>query len=235
MTTVLNRARGAALASVAALSLLCGAPAASAVIITWAASLSGPSESPPNGSPGIGSTRVDYDTVANTMRVRTTFSGLLGNTTASHVHAATGVAGVGTAGVATQTPSFTGFPLGVKSGSMDTTFNMALASSFNSSYITANGGTPASALAALIAAMDAGKAYLNIHSSSFGGGEIRGFLTRVPSCPPDFDGDGFLTGDDFDAFVVAFESGSISSDFDGDGFVTGEDFDAYVVSFEAGC
>ena len=26
-----------------------------------------------------------------------------------------------------------------------------------------------------------------------------------------------------------------SSDFDGDGFVTGDDFDAYVLAFEAGC
>lgn len=64
-----------------------------------------------------------------------TFSGLLGNTTASHIHAATAVAGVGTAGVATQTPSFSGFPLGVKAGAMDTTFDMTLASSFNASYI----------------------------------------------------------------------------------------------------
>jgi len=59
--------------------------------------------------------------------------------------------------------------------------------------------------------------------------------TFNPCCPADFDGDGFLTGDDFDAFVAAFELGDIVSDFDGDGFVTGEDFDAFVAAFEAGC
>jgi len=51
----------------------------------------------------------------------------------------------------------------------------------------------------------------------------------------DFDGDTFVTGEDFDAFVAAFEGGDGTSDFNGDGFVTGEDFDAYVATFEAGC
>ncbi len=54
-------------------------------------------------------------------------------------------------------------------------------------------------------------------------------------CPSDFDGDGFVTGDDFDAFVAAFELGQISSDFNKDGFVTGDDFDAFVAAFESGC
>ena len=32
----------------------------------------------------------------------------------------------------------------------------------------------------LISAIASGQAYLNIHSSTFGGGEIRGFLVPVP-------------------------------------------------------
>ncbi len=56
-----------------------------------------------------------------------------------------------------------------------------------------------------------------------------------PTCPADFNGDGFVTGDDFDAFVIEFEAGNISADFDADGFVTGDDFDAYVLAFEVGC
>ncbi len=54
-------------------------------------------------------------------------------------------------------------------------------------------------------------------------------------CPSDFNGDGFVTGDDFDLYVVAFEAGSIGADIDRDGFVTGDDFDAYVLAFETGC
>jgi hypothetical protein len=54
-------------------------------------------------------------------------------------------------------------------------------------------------------------------------------------CTADFDFDGFLTFEDFDAFVGAFEAGSASADFNSDGFLTFEDFDAFVSSFEAGC
>jgi len=51
----------------------------------------------------------------------------------------------------------------------------------------------------------------------------------------DFDHDGFVVGDDYDAFSDAFAIGAISADFNRDGFVNGEDFDAYIVAFENGC
>lgn len=131
-------------------------------------------------SPGTGFTTVTYDSVAQTLAVDVTFSDLLGTTTAAHIHATTAVAGTGTAGVATQTPFFIGFPIGVTSGTYSHTFDLTDAGSFNASFVTANGGTAASAEAALAAALGDGKAYLNIHSSVFGGGEIRGFLVPVP-------------------------------------------------------
>jgi hypothetical protein len=124
--------------------------------------------------------KVDLDATAHTMHVHVTFSGLLGTTTASHIHAATLVAGTGTAGVATTTPYFAGFPIGVTAGTYDNTLDMTQASSYNPAYITANGGTTTSAEAALALAMAAGTSYLNVHSSSFPGGEIRGFLSPVP-------------------------------------------------------
>jgi hypothetical protein len=55
------------------------------------------------------------------------------------------------------------------------------------------------------------------------------------ACGGDFNGDDFLSFEDFDAFVSAFEAGSEAADFDGDGFLTFEDFDAFVSAFEAGC
>jgi hypothetical protein len=151
-----------------------------AAIYTFDANLDGPSESPPNVSPGTGFADVIFDTTANTMQVDVTFSGLLGPTTASHIHSATASPGTGTAGVATTTPYFVGFPIGVTSGTYNNTLDMTLASSYNPSFITANGGTAASAESALLASMLADKAYLNIHTSVFAGGEIRGFLTLVP-------------------------------------------------------
>ena len=147
-----------------------------AVELTYTAVLNGANESPPNESLGTGSAQVDINTVTHMMHVFASFSGLTGNTTACHIHAPTAVAGTGTAGVATTTPTFAGFPLGVKFGVYDVILDMTLASSYNPSYITANGGTTAGAEAALFAALAANKAYFNIHSSSFGGGEIRGFL-----------------------------------------------------------
>lgn len=160
-----------ALVLVAALS---GFAVANAAVTTYTCLLDGPSESPPNASPGTGYSIVDVDPVAHTMRVRIVFSGLVGNTTASHIHAPTAVAFTGTAGVTTTTPTFAGFPLGVTAGNYDNTLDMTLASSYNPSFVSAQGSI-ANAEAAIFAAIAAGKAYVNVHSSSFGGGEIRGF------------------------------------------------------------
>jgi hypothetical protein len=129
-----------------------------------------------NPSLGTGWAYVSYDDAGQTMQVTATFSDLLAGVTAAHIHAATAVANAGTAGVATQTPTFVGFPSGVTSGSYSNIFDMTLASSFRAGFITANGGTAASASAALLAAMLAEKSYFNIHTTAFPGGEIRGFL-----------------------------------------------------------
>src|SRR3954451_10054954 len=153
--------------------------ACSANTIIYGASLSGAIEVPPNASLGTGTALVTIDDVANTMRVQVTFSGLTGTTTASHIHCCTSAAGTGTAGVATTTPTFPGFPLGVTSGTYDQTFDLGLASTYNPAFVTAQGGV-AQAELALLTAMAADKTYLNVHSSFATGGEIRGFLVPVP-------------------------------------------------------
>lgn len=159
------------------------AQASFAATITYNVALSGPNESPANPSPGTGSGTVIFNDVTHMMDINVSFSGLTGTTTASHIHAATTTAGTGTSGVATTTPSFAGFPLGVTSGTFSSTLDLTLSSSYNPSYVTANGGTTATAEAALEAAALAGKAYFNIHTSTFGGGEIRGFLTATSATP----------------------------------------------------
>jgi len=162
-----------------ALAFVFSASIASAQLV-YDAFLSGPNESPANASPGTGFAEVTYNPLLHTLQVHVTFSGLTGTTTASHIHAATLLPGQGTAGVATTTPYFAGFPIGVTSGTYDNTLDLTQSSSFNSAYITANGGTTASAESALAAALAGDQAYLNIHSTTFGGGEIRGFLFLVP-------------------------------------------------------
>jgi hypothetical protein len=155
---------------------------AGAAPVPYIAVLDGVSEAPPNASPGTGNAAVDIDAVANTMHVHVDFTGLTGITTASHIHAPTAAPNTGTAGVATTTPYFAGFPIGVTAGIYDILLDMTLSTSYNGSYIAGNGGTTASAEAALFAAIAAGKAYLNVHSQTFPGGEIRGFL--MPGATP---------------------------------------------------
>ena len=155
---------------------------ARATVLTYTAVLNGASESPANASTGVGSCQVDYDDVANTLHVQAVFSGLVGNTTASHIHCATAVAFTGTAGVATTTPTFAGFPSGVTAGTYDNTLDLGLATSFNPSFVTAHATIAASA-AFLVQSLANGTAYWNIHSSAFPGGEIRGFPRLVNSTP----------------------------------------------------
>jgi hypothetical protein len=159
--------------------LLIGAVRTQADPVVFVAILSGPAESPPNNSAGSGIARITIDTVAHTLRVEVSFQGLTGLTTQSHIHAATAVPFTGTSGIATELPSFTGFPLMVTSGTYDHTFDTTLASTFSAAFITANGGV-AGAEAAFLAAMLAGRAYLNVHSTTFPGGEIRGFTVPAP-------------------------------------------------------
>ena len=161
------------------LLLLIATITARAVPIDFNASLTGPNESPPNASPGTGFADVTFDLAAHTMRVQVTFSGLLGTTTAAHIHSPTALPFNGKAGVATQIPTFVDFPLGVTAGTYDRTFDTSLASTYNPAFVTANGGSVAATEAALAASLDAGTAYLNIHTTVFTGGEIRGFL-HVP-------------------------------------------------------
>src|SRR5512134_1249583 len=98
-------------------------PAAAEELI-YLADLNGSSEDPANMSPAVGNATVTIDTVLRTMRVEESFSGLLANTTASHIHCCTDVAKTGLAGVATPMPAFPGFPLGVTAGEHDQILDM---------------------------------------------------------------------------------------------------------------
>jgi hypothetical protein len=138
---------------------------------------------PPNASPGTGIATVTIDSVAHFLGIATAFSNLVGTTTAAHIHVINGPGDANvldTLGpVATAVPTFPGFPLGVSSGVYANLFDTTLASSFNPSFVTAAGGL-AEAESALFAAILEGRAYLNIHSNVFPGGEIRGFLEPIP-------------------------------------------------------
>ena len=165
-------------------ALLVVVPAASpalATSITYFASLSGANESPANGSPGAGTVSVTIDDSVQSLRIDTTFSGLIGTTTASHIHCCTTTPFTANAGVAVTPVTLPGFPLGVTSGTYLAVLDLTNPANFTSSFVTNfGGGTLAGAQLALWNGLAGGKAYFNIHSNVYPGGEIRGFLQPVP-------------------------------------------------------
>ncbi len=54
-------------------------------------------------------------------------------------------------------------------------------------------------------------------------------------CTSDFNLDGFVNGDDYDAFASAFDEGTFEADINRDGFVNGDDYDAFASAFDEGC
>ena len=159
-----------------AIAFLAATSASQAAIIQYRSTL-GPEAA---GATGTGTVLLTFDSATSLLKYDVTFSGLSGLTTVAHIHCCTTSAGTGTAGVATTIPTLLGFPAGVSNGTYLGTFDMLLASSYRAQFITDSGGTTAGALNRLLANLDSGKAYFNVHSDKFTGGEIRGFPSRVP-------------------------------------------------------
>ncbi|HSP01380.1 MAG TPA: CHRD domain-containing protein [Thioalkalivibrio sp.] len=132
------------------------------------------------GATGSGSVTVTYDPAAHTLGIEADWTGLSGTTTQAHIHCCTASPGAGTAGVAVSPPSLSGFPVGVTFGTYDILLDLTVANTYSPSFITLGGGTLAGAEAILIAGMTNGTAYFNIHTTTYPGGEIRGFPQQVP-------------------------------------------------------
>lgn len=152
---------------------------AQATVYTFIGSFSGAAENPANASTGAGSAIVMIDDVLKTLSVDFKFAQLISPSTVAHIHCCAATP-LNNAGVATQTPTFAGFPAGVTAGSYASTFDMTTASSWNAAFITNNGGTVETAFQALLLGLIGGRAYANIHSSQFTGGEIRANLVQTP-------------------------------------------------------
>jgi uncharacterized protein YhjY with autotransporter beta-barrel domain len=145
------------------------------------ANLRGAAENPPAASPGSGFALVLFDPTFQTMSVRTSFSGLTTPTVDAHIHCC--APPTANAGVAVGfRPA--AFPLGVTAGQFSANFDLNSAATYNPPFVTANGGTAASARTALINGTQAGLAYVNIHTTRFPGGEIRGQLVTSADLTP---------------------------------------------------
>jgi CHRD domain len=138
---------------------------------------SGTNENPSTGSPATGF--VSLDIIGDSMTMHLNFTGLVGGVAeVANIHCCTPV-GTNTA---TAVAFGAGFPFGVTSGAYvnPSPFDLTLLTTYIGSFVTANGGTAASAEAALIAGLQAGQAYANISTAQYPGGEIRANLALQP-------------------------------------------------------
>lgn len=133
-------------------AVLLAAPAAHAAT-GFSALLSGAQEVPANGSPGTGSATLVLDNSQTQLSYTVTYSGLVGTLTASHIHKA---------------------PIGANGGVVfGLNPTVGTTSGTYSGTITVN--------AANVADLMAGLYYINIHSTLYGGGELRGQIEGAPT------------------------------------------------------
>jgi hypothetical protein len=153
--------------------------AAPAFAQTYRAVASGPAESPPNGSPGTSLVTIDIG--SSNLMIDMPFRDLTGTATAAHIHCCTADAFTGASAVAMP---FTDFPTGVHAGSYSMAIPLDEETSYDPEFLKANGGTVTGAASALVDGINANEAYVNIHTSEYPGGEIRGFIVAAPVPEP---------------------------------------------------
>jgi hypothetical protein len=141
----------------------------------YTATLLGSNEVPPTGSPGTGFGTFTLN--GNLLSIDESFSGLTSSANAAHIHCC-GPAGVNEIVAVPFTP----FP-SATSGTFMATVDLTLAATYNAAFITQEGGTVGLAEAGLIAALNSGNTYANIHTANFPGGEIRGQITQITPEP----------------------------------------------------
>ena len=140
----------------------------------WAGTMKGSNENPANASTAMG--WADIFLSGDMLTVNVIWQGLIGgNPAAAHIHCC--VAPGSNIGVAV---GFPGFPT-TTSGSYNNVFDLTNPAIYTAAFRNNfGGGTAAGAEAALIAGLDAGRAYVNIHNSVYPGGEIRANVVATP-------------------------------------------------------
>lgn len=147
--------------------------------VYYRAVASGPAENIPNGSPGSSVSSFEIDDL--TLRAEVPFRDLSSPTISAHIHCCTVDAFRGVAPVAIP---FLDFPLQVTAGMYSAAFDLGDPAVYDPDFLAANGGTPQLASGALINAFNGNQAYVNIHSTAYPGGEIRGFAVAAPIPEP---------------------------------------------------
>ena len=152
-----------------------------AATTTYRSTMSGPSELPPNSSPGAGIATIVFDDVAMTMLFSIPFIDLPAGTTVAHLHCCTATPLIGTSPPAI---GFDDFPVGAQSGLYERLYNLADAATYEPAFLSVH-GTVDAARSFLLSGIDNNQSYLNIHTAQFPAGEIRGFLVELAQPVPE--------------------------------------------------
>jgi hypothetical protein len=158
------------------------------------AHLSGAGEEPPNASPAVGFANIGIDVGRDVLFLAYEWGlhgdpRLLGGATGAQIHVINGPGDTNTSDTlgpaVTPLPSFAGFGYFGRTAGFHLVFGNSLlvASTYNPEWVSASGGVQAAELQ-LIAALVSGRAYIEIDSSAFPDGEIRGFFTPAELPPP---------------------------------------------------
>ncbi len=162
------RAAFGAFTAVGAAVLLCAAAPASAVSYTTIAT----GQQAGTNSTSIGAAVIDFDSASHELHLGAAFSSLQGLSTGANIQ---------WSGTGDTLASLLAFPLGVSTGAYSHNFNTTLDATWNPTFLSANGGNAAGAEAAFLAGLATGTAWLNISSTAYPAGEIRGTLNLVPT------------------------------------------------------
>lgn len=130
--------------------------------------MSGLQETTPNASPATGSGTLMLNTVTGDFTLEYAFADLIGTVTMAHFHQAP----AGTNGGVVYWLASTGAP-----NTLPTTL---MSPSLPTGVFAGSGSGTGTLSSDLIAAAVAGNLYVNIHTTSFGGGEIRGQVVPTP-------------------------------------------------------
>lgn len=150
---------------------LCALPAQAQTVRTELRSYD---EVPTLSTPAMGTFRAHIDEKSQVIHYELSYSGLTGDVTQAHIHlGARGTNGGVMAFLCSASP-FGSVPMCPPSGTVS---GMIMAADVVG---PGSQGVPAGAFDALTAAIRAGAAYVNVHSSAFPGGEVRGQLGEIP-------------------------------------------------------
>ena len=133
--------------------------------------LSSLNQVPPQESSASGTGQLTLASDQNSFTILMNYTGLSSAIAGAHVHCCASAAANAPIAIEFTLPA--GNP---ETGSITGNYNLTLASTYTAGFLAAGGGTAAGAQSLFLNGLTSGLAYLNIHSTVYPAGEIRGQL-----------------------------------------------------------